>query len=279
MYRRHVMVIGQDRFACGCRRLLVAGLLLALTAGCGKGSPPPEPHATSQTPTATKMTAAPVPPDARIGALFLGAGDLHTCTAGRARLARVVTSLLTAAHCVAEDVDTTFVAGFSDTADPADVWRVDAIYLDPRWVQNQDPLADFAILRVARDGGGTVEAEAGGGLTIGPAPKPGTEVTVTGYGLGVGGGPVGCTDRDGAGAGRISVVAVRRAGRRHQRCAVDDRATADHRQDLVGGLDGGGCDENISYSPPFDDAVVPLLARAEAGGPADPAPAVFDDEC
>ena len=48
---------------------------------------------------------------------------------------------------------------------------------------------------------------------------------------------------------------------------------------LVGGLDGGGCDENVSYSPPFDDAVVQLLTRAEAGGPADPAPAVFDDEC
>ena len=152
--------------------VLVAGLLLASTAGCGKGSPPPEQHAPSQTPTATKMSAAPVPPDARIGALFLGAGDLHTCTAG------VLDSkggdlVVTAAHCVAQDVDTTFVAGFSDTADPADVWRVDAIYLDPRWVQNQDPLADFAILRVARDGGGTVEAQAGGGLTIGTAPKRG----------------------------------------------------------------------------------------------------------
>jgi hypothetical protein len=48
---------------------------------------------------------------------------------------------------------------------------------------------------------------------------------------------------------------------------------------LVGGLDGGGCDENISYSPPFDDGVVALLARAEAGGPADAAPAVYDDDC
>ena len=48
---------------------------------------------------------------------------------------------------------------------------------------------------------------------------------------------------------------------------------------LVGGLDGGGCDENVSYSPPFDDGVVALLRRAEAGGPADEAPAVFDDDC
>jgi hypothetical protein len=48
---------------------------------------------------------------------------------------------------------------------------------------------------------------------------------------------------------------------------------------LVGGLDGGGCDETVTYSPPFDDGVVELLTRAEAGGPADPAPADYADNC
>ena len=48
---------------------------------------------------------------------------------------------------------------------------------------------------------------------------------------------------------------------------------------IVGGLHGGGCDESVSYSPPFDDSVAQLLARAEAGGPADDAPVVFDDDC
>ena len=168
---------------------LVIGLL-AMTAACCHPSAP-EPHASSETAAATKMTAAPVPPHPKVGAVFLGGGDLHTCTAA------VLDSpggdlILTAAHCVAEGIDTTFVAGFKDTADPADVWKVDAIYLDPRWMKNQDPLADFAILRVVRDGGGSVEAEAGGGLALGTAPRPGTVVTVTGYGLGVGGGPIGC---------------------------------------------------------------------------------------
>jgi hypothetical protein len=255
--------------------VLVVGLLLTSTAGCDEGSTPPEPHATSRTATATKMSAAAVPPDARIGALFLGAGDLHTCTAG------VLDSkdgdlVLTAAHCVAEDVDATFVAGFKDTADPADVWRVDAIYLDPRWVQNQDPLADFAILRVARDGGGTVEAEAGGGLAIGTAPKPGTEVTVTGYGLGVGGGPMGCTTATELAPGGFPSLPC---GGLVDGTSGAPWTTGPTITGLVGGLDGGGCDENISYSPPFDDGVVALLARAEGGGPADTAPAVFDDDC
>ena len=48
---------------------------------------------------------------------------------------------------------------------------------------------------------------------------------------------------------------------------------------LIGGLDGGGCEENVSYSPPFDDQITRVLRRAEAGGPADQAPTVFDDNC
>ena len=184
--------------------------------------------------------------------------------------------ILTAAHCVAEGVDTTFVAGFSDAADPADTWKVDAIYLDPRWVTNQDPLADFAIVRVVRDGGGRSKPTAGGGLALGAAPKPGTAVSVTGYGLGVGGGPIGCQ----------AATELAPGGFPSLPCSgmIDGTSGAPWTTGLtitglVGGLDGGGCDENVSYSPPLDDAVVALLRRAEAGGPADPAPAVFDDEC
>lgn len=253
--------------------VLVAGLL-ALTPGCGRAAPP-KTHTTSRPPTAAKLTAAPVPPDARIGALFLGAGDLHTCTAG------VLDSkdgdlILTAAHCVAGGIDTTFVAGFDDAADPADIWHVDSIYLDPRWVTNQDPLADFAILRVERDGGGTVEGESGGGLTIGTAPKPGTVVNVAGYRLGVGGGPVGCKSETELAPGGFPSL---RCGGLVDGTSGAPWTTGPTITGLTGGLDGGGCDENVSYSPPFGDGVVALLARAEAGGPADEAPAVFDDDC
>lgn len=252
---------------------LVIGLM-ALTVACGREAPP-EPQPTSEAAAAKETTASAVPPDARIGALFLGAGDLHTCTAG------VLDStagdlIITAAHCVAQGMDTTFVAGFKDAADPASIWKVDAVYLDPRWVENQDPLADFAILRLARDGGGSVEADAGGGLTLGTAPKAGTVVSVIGYGLGVGGDPIGCQGPTELAPGGFPSLP----------CAglVDGTSGAPWTAGptifgLVGGLDGGGCDENVSYSPPFDDAVVQLLARAEAGGPPDPAPSTFDDDC
>ena len=48
---------------------------------------------------------------------------------------------------------------------------------------------------------------------------------------------------------------------------------------MVGGLDGGGCDDSLSFTPRFDDRTAALLARAEAGGPGDAAPNAFADQC
>jgi trypsin-like peptidase len=250
----------------------LVAVLLAVLAACAR-QPPPTAQPGVRGPA--EKTAGVVSPDPRIGALFLGAGDLHTCTAGVLD-SKAGDLIITAAHCVAEGIDTTFVAGFKDAAEPGHIWKVAATYLDPRWVKDTDPQADFAILRVARDDGGSVEADAGGGLTLGTTPKPGTVVHVTGYALGQGGGPVGCEGSTG----------LTPAGYPSLPCdgLVDGTSGAPWTMGLtitglVGGLNGGGCDENISYSPPFDDAVAELLTRAEAGGPADPAPTMFDSDC
>jgi len=48
---------------------------------------------------------------------------------------------------------------------------------------------------------------------------------------------------------------------------------------VIGGLHGGGCAENLSYSSPFDQHIAELFERAQAGGPGDAAPQSFDDEC
>ena len=48
---------------------------------------------------------------------------------------------------------------------------------------------------------------------------------------------------------------------------------------LIGGLDAGGCEDKISYSAPLDEHITQLLARAEAGGPGDTAPAGMDTDC
>jgi hypothetical protein len=273
------------RFSATGRAIMVAWLLAGLplsVQACAKQQPT-SPGTTvaakaQQQPSDAKAppTAQPMPPDPRVGAVFLGGGDLHTCTGGVLDSA-AGDLILTAGHCVADGVDATFVAGLHDTAAPGDFWHIDAVYLDPRWVQNQDPMADFAIARVSRAAGGSVQESAGGGLKVGRAPKPGTVITVTGYAMGVGGGPIGCR----------TPTAPPTNGFPAFDCAqlIDGLSGAPWIEGstvagVIGGLNGGGCaDESISYSPPFDDAIKRLLARAEAGGPGDAAPTVFDDEC
>jgi hypothetical protein len=259
--------------------VVATGLFAAVTSCSGHLPSDGHGHEPGQRPSAAGSAvipaALPAKPDPAVGAVFLGGGPLHTCSAAVLDSA-AGDLILTAAHCLADGVDATFVAGFENDAPAEDVWHIDAVYLDSRWVQNQDPRADFAIARVSRDTGGAVQEQTGGGLTLGHAPKPGAVVTVTGYGMGVGGGPVSCT----------APIAEETRGFPSLPCLglvagvsgapwIDGSTVTG----VVGGLDGGGCDESVSYSPPFDEAVTGLLARAEARGPADNAPTVFDDDC
>jgi len=212
-----------------------------------------------------------------VGAVFLGAGSIHTCS-GAVLDSTSGDLILTAAHCLADGIDTTFVPGFRDGA--AEAWRITATYLDPAWLAEQGPQADFAIARVSRDGladgSATVQGAAGGGLKLGSAPAPGSPLTVTGYPMGEGGGPLACR----------GVTAMSPQGFPSLDCAglADGFSGApwvagSTVAGLVGGLDGGGCDDAVSYSPRFDERIARLLARAEAGGAGDAAPAAFESDC
>jgi hypothetical protein len=259
-------------------RMLAIAALVALVPSCTDPADLPRPAAASAQPAAAsvgEVSANSVEPDRRIGAMFLGSQSLHTCS-GAVLDSRAGDLIITAAHCIADGVDAYFVPGFANHAQPQDFWHLDAVYLDPRWLSDQDPAADYAIARVSTDGGRSVESEADGGFVLGPAPQQGTSITVTGYTLGIGGGPVGCS----------TVTAAIERGFPALPCAglsdgtsgspwVSDAAITG----LTGGLDGGGCDENVSYSAPFGDAVVHLLERAEAGGEGDSAPASLGDGC
>ena len=265
------------RFSAAGPVALATGLFAAVTlSACGGNSHPAPPvQSAAAVSTKTRPTAEPVAPDPRIGAVFLGGTTMHVCTGGVLNTPSG-NLILTAAHCLAGGVDATFVAGFNNEAAPENVWHVDAVYLDPRWMANQDPMADFAVARVSRDGGGSVQSQAGGGFEVAPAPTPGTVVTVSGYGYGVGGGPVGCTAATAADTKGFPALACAGlvAGLSGAPWIVGSTVIG-----VVGGLDGGGCNDSLSYSPPFDKAVTALLVRAEAGGPADNAPTVYEDTC
>ncbi len=137
---------------------------------------------------AAATSAQEVPPVPAVGAVFLGGTDTHTCT-GAVVHSEAGDLVLTAAHCLAAEYPATFVPGFDGNARPADVWRIDTVYLDPRWVGTQDTAADYAFARVSRPAAAAIEAVAGSSLALGVAPREGTDVTITGYPLGVGGSP------------------------------------------------------------------------------------------
>ncbi len=184
--------------------------------------------------------------------------------------------MLTAAHCLLGDIDAAFVPGFTADAATTETFVVDEVFFDPRWIAGRDPRADYAIARVEGTGGGSVEHRAGAALSLGTAPPPGSSVTVTGYPAGVGGRPIACEGSTG----------VTESGFPSLPCKglVDGTSgapwvTGSTVVGVVGGLEGGGCTENLSYSAPFDERIAQLLARAEAGGPGDSPPADYDDTC
>jgi hypothetical protein len=101
-------------------------------------------------------------------------------------------------------------------------------------------------------------------------------VSVTGYEVGIGGGPIGCEAPTELGPGGYpSLLCTGLVGGTSGAPWIVGPTIIG----VVGGLDGGGCDETVTYSPPFDDGVVELLTRAEAGGPPDTAPADYTDDC
>jgi hypothetical protein len=254
-------------------------VLASLLVACGH-QPPPAPVTSKPEQTvvdeANRIIAAPVDPDPRVGAVFLSGTDLHACT-GSVLHSAGGDLVLTAAHCLGPGDPATFAPGFARKTAPADLWSMDVLYLDPRWVANKDPRADYAIARVSRADGGSVEAQVGSALSLGSAPAKGSRVNVVAYPAGVGGMPVGCQATTGTSDGGYPELP----------CAglVDGTSGAPWISGstvtgVIGGLHAGGCAENLSYSSPFDQHITDLLARAEAGGPGDvPPAAALDDQC
>jgi hypothetical protein len=256
-------------------RILAAAALTMVLAGCGHQarSAPVTDHSVAN--TGNLVIAAPVNPDPRVGAIFLSSSDLHACT-GSVLRSTTGNLVLTAAHCLSAGGPVRFVPGFARAAPPDEVWTVDALYLDPRWLANKDPLADFAIARVGRPAGGSIEAVVGSALSLGSMPARATPVSVIAYPAGVGGLPVGCQ----------ATTRLNAASFPELPCAglVDGTSGAPWISGstiigVIGGPHGGGCAENLSYSSPFDQHVTELLVRAEAAGPADAPPSPYDDQC
>ncbi len=242
----------------------VLGLVLLLAA-CGQ---PAGPVRTSSMraelvdETDRIPVAVPVNPDPRVGAVFLGGRNLHTCT-GSVVHSTTGDLILSAAHCFVRNFKTTFVPGFANAADPSNIWTVDAVYLDPLWVSRQDPRVDYAFARVSRPAGGSIEVVVGSALLLGTAPPRGSQASIIGYAAGIGGTPIGCTSSTGITLTGYPSFLCRGlvAGTSGSPWMVGSTVTG-----VTGGYQKGGCTPFVSYSAPFNGRTAALLARAEAGG-------------
>ena len=274
------------------RPLAVAALALAMAVALtspaepsGAASAAASGAASAEPSGAASGAATATPVDVRVGAVYFPSvlglnptlGLPHICSAS------VVHStghdlVAIAAHCVyGNGTGYEFVPGYDKGAMPDGIWTVRAVYVDPAWKKGNDPHHDIAFLRIAPRSvhGHLVNIEdVTGAFTLGTAPAQGTDVTVTGYKLGTDDAPlvchapttltgtyptVACTGfRDGTSGGPWVTATSTLVG-------------------VIGGLHEGGCTPLINYSAPFDASTLALLARAEAGGPADsPLPPLSD---
>ena len=107
----------------------------------------------------------------------------------------------------------------------------------------------------------------GAGADAGHRTPAGHRVTVTGYPMGVGGSPIGCQASTAIDRSGFPVAALRGL--------VDGTSGAPWGSGttvvgLIGGFDGGGCDENVSYSPPFDEPSPSCCTGPRPAGPGTP---------
>lgn len=261
-------------------RFVVLAVVASVITACGAPTPAVQSRATVAPAVVTnQVVAAPVTPDPRIGAIFAAGSSVHSCS-GAVLDSLAGNLVITAAHCLDSSTESWFAPGYSGAVGPVGFWRIDAVYLDPRWVRGQDPSADVAIARVSRVDPateGTLEQRVGSGFILGSAPAAGVEVAVTGYPTGDGGVPIGCR----------SVTIHPDRGFPAVLChgLVDGTSGApwvsgSTVRGVIGGLQGGGCNySDVSYSSPFDVQTRLLYQRAQEGGAADQATGAPDDGC
>jgi V8-like Glu-specific endopeptidase len=219
-----------------------------------------------------------------VGALFpRGTGSPHSCTA------TVIAApghdlVLTAAHCVSGHASgVMFVPGYRDGTGPEGAWTVQAAYADPRWISGQDPMHDYAVLRVAPRtvGGGTQNLQdTVAGARLGPAPGDGQQVRVVAYDEGLDDRPIACSTAtyqlQGYPAFDCGGFAVGSSGAPWL-TTDDDGTPVVH--GVIGGLHHGGCTPDTSYSSGFGADLQSLLARADQPGAGDNLPHAGSSGC
>lgn len=287
---------------------ILLAVVAVLASACSSGTSRPQnkpKRATTTLPAPTKKdsqeTIQSIPPQGiprakivsgvkTVGALFPSFGATgHYCTAS------VVDSgsenlLITAAHCVIGNGTTMqFAPDYANGKAPLGRWSIEAAYVSPQWIADQNPDYDFAFLKVApvKLGDKEVQIQQLTGANklafsrLGPN-STGTKVEVIGYPLAVGGSPIACSSSieflHGFPYFLCHGFVVGTSGSPLLKNWSPSKRTGEV-VGVIGGLHQGGCQNWRSYSAPWGSAVKRLYLLAEAGGPGDVAPKPGPDGC
>ncbi|MER5731635.1 trypsin-like serine protease [Streptomyces sp. NPDC002138] len=148
-------------------------------------TPAPGRTAAPATPAAPAPTSPSGTPIAIAGALFTGGldGD-HFCTATVVHSAGR-NMIVTAGHCLiagdASGAGAVFAPAYANGSAPYGTWKVEKVFEDERWSDNNDDDFDLAFARLAPDSAGRNIEDVTGAAALDTSGRSAEEVTVTGY--------------------------------------------------------------------------------------------------
>ncbi|MEU4845462.1 trypsin-like serine peptidase [Streptomyces gilvosporeus] len=230
-----------------------------------------DPAATAPADDGNAYTPRRTEQNARVGAVFeKNDRGAHFCTAS------VVQSpgrnmLITAAHCAYDaDAGTTvndlvFAPDYRDGDGPTGLWKVKKVVVDDRWAKSQDEDLDVAFLILDKKQGKQIQ-DVLGGNTLGIDRGYDNEVKITGYPTSRET-PISCQNR----TTKFSDTQMRiqctdfEGGTSGSPWLADYDPTS-HTGTVIGvlgGHEGGGDEDDVSYAAYFDDDIADLYKHAQ----------------
>ncbi|MFF8309306.1 trypsin-like serine peptidase [Streptomyces lydicus] len=230
-----------------------------------------DPAATAPADDGNAYTPRRTEQNSRVGAVFEkdDSGD-HFCTAS------VVQSpgrnmLITAAHCAYDAEagstvnDLVFAPDYRDGDEPTGLWKVKKVIVDDRWAKSQDEDLDVAFLILDKKDGKQIQ-DVLGGNTLGIDRGFDNEVKITGYPTSRDT-PISCQNRTTKYSDtQMRIQCTDFEGGTSGSPWLADYDPKSHTGTVIGvlgGHEGGGDQDDVSYAAYFDDDVAVLYRRAQ----------------
>lgn len=237
----------------------------------GQASQDQDALATAPARDGTAYTPRRTEENARIGTVFeKNDHGAHFCTASVVQ-SRGRNMLITAAHC-AFDADAgkpvdglVFAPGYRGGDEPTGLWKVDKVVVDDRWAASQDEDLDVAFLTVEPKDGKNIQNVLGGN-SLGTDRGFDNEVKITGYPTSRDT-PISCQNR----TTKFSDYQLRIQCTDFEDGTSGSPWLADYDPKshtgtvigVLGGYEGGGDEDDVSYAAYFDHDIADLYQRAQ----------------